>query len=101
MVTHRNPLVTLPLLCRIMESLCIAFDRDGSFDKHQFAQLIRLIREKYIMVPLNYRKAHTENEVRIIDCIYEELFSGPKHKIPLSNAYDHRLKLKLLVNYFD
>ena len=76
-VTHRNPLITLPSLCRLWESWCIAFDRDGSFDKHQFAQLIRLIQEKYIKVPLYYRRAHPENEDRIFDCIYEEFFSDP------------------------
>lgn len=76
-VTHRNPLITLPSLCRLWESWCIAFDKDGSFDKHQFAQLIRLIQEKYIMVPLNYRKTHPENEERIFDCMYEEFFSDP------------------------
>ncbi len=76
-VTHRNPLITLPSLCRLWESWCIAFDRDGSFDKHQFAQLIRLIQEKYINVPLNYRRKHPENEDRIFDCMYDEFFSDP------------------------
>lgn len=76
-VTHRNPLITLPSLCRLWESWCIAFDRDGSFDKHQFAQLIHMMTEKCIMVPLNYRKAHPENEDRIFDCMYDEFFSDP------------------------
>lgn len=76
-LTHRNPLITLPSLCRIMESWGIAFDRDGSFDKHQFAQLIKLIQEKYINVPLNYRRDHPEKEDRIFDCMYDEFFSDP------------------------
>jgi hypothetical protein len=76
-VTHRNPLITLPSLCRLWESWCIAFDRDGSFDKHQFAQLIRLIQEKYIKVPLYYRRAHPEKEERIFDCMYDEFFADP------------------------
>ena len=37
-VTHRNPLVTLPSICRLLESWCIVFDQDGSFDKHRFGQ---------------------------------------------------------------
>jgi hypothetical protein len=76
-VTHRNPLITLPSLCRLWESWCIAYDRDGSFDKHRFGQFIKIIQEKYLMVPLNYRKAHPENEDRMFDSIYEEFFSDP------------------------
>ena len=76
-VTHRNPLITLPSLCRIMESWSIAFDKDGSFDKHRFGQLIKMIQERYINVPLDYRKVHPENEDRIFDCMYEALFSDP------------------------
>ncbi|MDB4582197.1 sulfotransferase [Draconibacterium sp.] len=76
-VTHRNPLITLPSLCRLWESWCIAFDRDGSFDKHQFAQLIRLIQKKYINVPLNYRRKHPEKEDQIFDCMYDDFFLDP------------------------
>ena len=76
-VTHRNPLVTLPSLCRLWESWCIAFDQDGSFDKYQFGQFQKLSMEKSVMVPFNYRKEHPEKEEQIFDCIYEELFSDP------------------------
>ena len=76
-VTHRNPLVTLPSLCRLMESWCIAFDQDGSFDKHRFGRLHQEYIEKCLMVPLHYRKEHSEREEQIFDCIYAELFSDP------------------------
>ena len=76
-VTHRNPLITLPSLCRLWESWCIAYDRDGSFDKHQFGQFIKLIQEKYLLVPLHYRKKHPEIEKQIFDCIYDDFFSNP------------------------
>jgi hypothetical protein len=76
-LTHRNPLITLPSLCRLWESWCIAFDRDGSFDKHQFGQIIKTIHEKYLQVPLKYRGAHPEKEDQIFDCIYDEFFSDP------------------------
>jgi len=76
-LTHRNPLITLPSLCRLWESWCIAFDRDGSFDKHQFGQIIKIIHKKYLKVPLKYRKSHPENEDQIFDCIYSDFFSDP------------------------
>ncbi len=76
-VTHRNPLVTLPSVCRLGESWCIAFDQDGSFDKHRFGQFLQRIFGKFLMAPLNYRKEHPEKEEQIFDCMYEELFLNP------------------------
>jgi hypothetical protein len=76
-VTHRNPLITLPSLCRLWESWSIAYDRDGSFDKHRFGQFIKMIQEKYLMVPLHYRKKHPEIEEQIFDCVYDDFFSDP------------------------
>ena len=76
-ITHRNPLITLPSLCRLWESWCIAFDKDGSFDKHQFGRFIKLIQERYLTVPINYRKTNPESEQQIFDCMYEALFSDP------------------------
>lgn len=76
-VTHRNPLITLPSLCRLWESWCIAFEKEGCFDKHRFGQFIKMIQERYLSVPLNYRKSNPEREEQIFDCMYEELFSDP------------------------
>ena len=76
-LTHRNPLITLPSLCRLWESWCIAFDKNGSFDKHQFGQFIKLIQEQYLMVPMNFRSNNPQYENQIMDCMYEELFSDP------------------------
>jgi hypothetical protein len=76
-LTHRNPLVTLPSVCRLLESWCIAFDQDGSFDKHRFAQLQQILVEKCLMVPFQYRKETPETEKQIFDCLYAELFSDP------------------------
>lgn len=76
-LTHRNPLVTFPSLCRLMESWCIAFDRDSSFDKHRFAQIQQITVEKHLMVPFQYRKDNVELETQIFDCLYAELFSDP------------------------
>ena len=59
-VTHRNPLVTLPSVCRLLESWCIAFDKDGSFDKQRFGLLQKAFIGKCLMVPFNYRKEHPE-----------------------------------------
>jgi len=76
-LTHRNPLITLPSLCRLWESWCIAFDKNGSFDKHQFGQIIKLIQEQYLTVPMNFRSKNPQFEKQIMDCMYEELFSDP------------------------
>lgn len=76
-LTHRNPLSTLPSLCRLWESWSIAFDKDGTFDKHQFGQLIKLVQDKYITVPFDFRREHPEYENQIFDCVYEEFFADP------------------------
>jgi len=76
-VTHRNPLITLPSLCRLWESWCIAFDQEDSFDKHRFGHFIKMIQKQYLLVPLHYRKSNPEGEKQIFDCMYDELFSDP------------------------
>ena len=103
-VTHRNPLVTLPSTCRIWESWCIAFDQDGSFDKHRFGQLNQKYIEKCLMVPFCYRKEHPEKEGQIFDCIYAELFSDPiamvrkiyeKFSLEYTDEFEQRMKVYL------
>jgi len=76
-LTHRNPLKTLPSLCRLKESWCIAFDKDDSFDKHPFGETQKIYVENCIMKPLKYRKEHSEKESQFFDCLYKELFSDP------------------------
>jgi hypothetical protein len=103
-VTHRNPLVTLPSYCRLMESWCIPFDEDGSFDKHRFGQFQQVFIEKCLMVPLSYRKEHPEKEEQIFDCMYEELFSNPiamvktiyqKFGLEYTKEFEERMKVYL------
>ena len=60
-----------------MESWCIVFDQDGSFDKHRFGKFQQIGFEKFLMVPFHYRKEHSEREEQIFDCMYAELFSDP------------------------
>jgi len=97
-LTHRNPLITLPSLCRLWESWCIAFDREGSFDKYQFARLIQMITEKCIMVPLHYRQKHPGNEDRIFDCMYDEFFSDP---IAMVKSIYQKLELEYTMEFED
>lgn len=103
-VTHRNPIVTLPSVCRTMESICIPFDKDGSFDKHRFGEFQQKFIEKCLMVPFNYRKEHPEKEEQIFDCIYEELFSDPiaivkkiygKFNLEYNEEFEERMKVYL------
>jgi hypothetical protein len=76
-LTHRNPMISMPSLCRIIESWCIAFDKDGSFDKHRFAQTQSIYEKHCLMRPLHYRKEHPESENQIFDCMYEDFFKDP------------------------
>jgi hypothetical protein len=103
-VTHRNPLVTLPSICRLMESWCIAFDQDGSFDKHRFGLFQKVLIDKCLMVPFNYRKEHPEKEAQIFDCIYSDLFSDPiamvrrvyeKFSLEYTEEFEKRMRVYL------
>lgn len=103
-ITHRNPLITLPSICRLLESWCIAFDQNGSFDKHRFGQFQKVFIEKCLRVPLNYRKEHPEKEEQIFDCLYEELFSNPiamvkaiyqKFGLEYTEEFEERMKVYL------
>jgi hypothetical protein len=60
-----------------MESWCIAFDKDGAFDKHRFGEFQKPFIKNCAMIPFHYRKDHPENEHQIFDCMYQELFSDP------------------------
>ena len=103
-VTHRNPLITLPSISRLMESWCIPFDQNGSFDKHRFGQFQKAFIEKSLMVPLNYRKEHPDKEEQIFDCMYEELFLNPiamvktiyqKFDLEYTEEFEERMKVYL------
>ena len=103
-VTHRNPIVTLPSICRLLESWCIVFDQDGSFDKHRFGQFQKVFIEKCLMVPFKYRKDHPEKEKQIFDCIYEEFFADPikmvkriyeKFGLEYTEEFEKRMKVYL------
>lgn len=76
-LTHRNPLIVLPSVCRLLESWCIAFTRDGFFDKHRFAKIVLEILKPTLSVPLQYRRDHPDKSQRIFDCMYDELFADP------------------------
>ena len=103
-VTHRNPLVALPSNCRLMESWCIAFDKDGTFDKHQFAKLVKIFIGNFVMVPFHFRKKYSERDAQIFDCIYAELFSDPiatvktvykKFGLEYTEEFEQRMKFYL------
>ncbi|WP_204101329.1 sulfotransferase family protein [Occallatibacter savannae] len=76
-LTHRNPLIVVPSVCRLMESWCIAFTRDGFFDKHRFAKIVSEIWEATLSVPLQYRRDNPDKSRRIFDCMYDDLFADP------------------------
>ncbi len=106
-LTHRNPLVTLPSVCRLLESWSISFDKDGSFDKHSFGQFIKTVNEGCLMIPLSYRKENPEREDQIFDCLYEDLFSDPmamvkriyeRFSLEYTEEFEDRMKVYLANN---
>jgi hypothetical protein len=86
-VTHRNPLITYPSICRLLESWNIAFDQDGVFDKHRFARFVGHLVCPCMEVPFQYRKANPEKERQIFDCLYDELFADPIAMVKRIYAY--------------
>ncbi len=103
-VTHRNPLITMPSVCRLLESWCIAGVIDGTFDKHRFAQLAKLLIEQTIEIPFTFRKEHPEKENQIFDCMYESLFTDPialvrdiyrKFDLEYTEEFEKRMRIYL------
>lgn len=106
-LTHRNPIVAQPSLCRLIESWCIAFDQEGSFDKHRFGLTQAVYEKQCVMGPLAYRKENPEHEDRIFDCVYEEFFSDPiamvkkiyeKYDLEYTREFEDRMKTYLQNN---
>jgi len=99
-LTHRNPLVTLPSYCRLMESWCLPFDQDGAFDKHSFGQISKRFIDLSLKAPLAYRKENQDKESQIFDCMYSELFADPigtvknvykKFNLSYTNEFEQRM----------
>jgi len=76
-LTHRNPAKNAPSVARLMESACIPFDVEGSFDKHAFGRMCCDFWGLTWSRPLEYRNAHPERESQIVDAVYHEIFSDP------------------------
>ncbi|MBV9182506.1 MAG: sulfotransferase [Acidobacteria bacterium] len=76
-ITHRNPFISLPSVCRLLESWCIAFTRDRCFDKHRFAKLASMLFTPCFAVPFQFRRANPDKTQQIFDCMYDELFADP------------------------
>jgi len=106
-LTHRNPVVTLPSFCRLTESFLLPFDKKNSFDKYRFGQFQQTHFEKCFMVPFTYRKKNLEKEEHIFDCVYEELFSDPiavvkkiyrKFDLDYTHEFEEKMKIYLKSN---
>lgn len=106
-LTHRNPLVTLPSYCRLMESWCLPFDQNGAFDKHAFGKISERFIDLSLKIPLAYRKENQSRESQIFDCMYSELFADPiaivkklykKFDLSYSNEFEQRMNAYLQNN---
>ena len=76
-LTHRNPAKNAPSIARLLESACIPFDVEGSFDKHAFGRMCIDYWGLTWTRPLEYRAAHPEREAQIIDAVYHDTFADP------------------------
>lgn len=76
-LTHRNPAKNAASIARLMESACLPFDVEGSFDKHRFGRMCTEFWGLTWSRPLAFRKAHPDRERQIIDAVYPEIFADP------------------------
>lgn len=76
-LTHRNPAKNAASIARLMESACLPFDIEGSFDKHRFAAMCTKFWGLTWSRPLDYRREHPEREGQIVDAVYPEVFADP------------------------
>lgn len=76
-LTHRSPLATVPSLCRLWESICLPFNREGTFDKVRFGQLISPAVEACFARPFAHLEANPGDRERVMDCMYEDLVADP------------------------
>ena len=106
-VAHRNPLVTIPSLCRLGESWCAIHDRDGCFNKQRFGSLLVEFSDRLFNQPLEYRAKHPEKEGRIFDCMYDELTADPiavvrkiyrKFALDYSDEFERKMRHYLAQN---
>lgn len=103
-VTHRHPSKNFASVCRLLESWLVAFDRDGSFDKVRFGQMIQEEFAVYLSVPLAFRRASPQYESQIMDCMYQDLFRDPigmvkrlysQFGLKYSQEFEDRMKVYL------
>lgn len=76
-VTHRNPAKNAASFARLLESACVPFDIDGSFDKHAFGQMVVAFSGLFWERPMAFRTAHPGRERQIIDAAYRDTFADP------------------------
>lgn len=76
-VTHRNPVISMPSICRLFETVCLPGCIEGSFNKHHFAKMCEFELGSILSVPLDFRKKHPEYESQIFDCVYDDFFADP------------------------
>jgi len=76
-VTHRHPSRSMASVCRMIETSLLPFDRDGSFDKIRFGDIMQSEMSVFLSAPLDYRAANPQHERQIVDCMYQELVRDP------------------------
>ena len=106
-LTHRNPAKNAPSVARLMESACIPFDMNGSFDKHAFGRMSTDFWGLTWSRPLEFRNAHPDRETQIVDAVYNETFADPigmvrriydKFELEVTPEFEERMKAYLANN---
>lgn len=76
-LTHRNPAKNAASAARLLESVCVAFDKEGHFDKYKFAKLSTEYWGLTWTRPMAFRRENPDREAQIIDAVYSETFADP------------------------
>lgn len=106
-LTHRNPAKNSASAARLLESVCVAFDKEGSFDKHTFAQWSNDYWGLTWTRPMDFRRQNPDREKQIIDAVYNDTFADPiamvrkiyRHfEIDLTSEFEERMECYLINN---
>lgn len=76
-ITHRHPSRNWASICRLVETWLLPFDRDGSFDKLRFGDIMQDGMAVFLSAPLEHRRANPQQEGQIVDCLYRDLMADP------------------------
>lgn len=67
--------------CTSPSRLLVPFDKDGSFDKIRYGEMVQQVFATFLNTPLDWRAGNPGREDQIVDCLYQDLFADPIAKV--------------------